>query len=153
MSTVEENKRLIERYPFLQPRNVFTDKIPENYDYSWTRADEVEDGWRELFLQMCEEIREPLIEANYLDKFRFSQIKEKYGTLRMYNFGAPEKVHDIIYKYENLSGRTCVHCGKPATKISQGYILPYCDDCAKGKPYDFVSVEEWFREDEEDVGN
>ena len=28
----EENKLLVEYFPFLQPRNVWTDKIPENYD-------------------------------------------------------------------------------------------------------------------------
>ena len=31
----EENKELIEKYPFLQPRNVFTDKVSGDYDYSY----------------------------------------------------------------------------------------------------------------------
>lgn len=152
MGTIEENKKLIERYPFLQPHNVWIDKISEDYDYGYTILDEVEDGWQELFLQMCEEIREPLIEANYLDKFRFSQIKEKYGSLRMYNFGAPEAVHNIINKYERLSTRICVRCGKTATKISQGWICPYCDDCAaKIDRYEsFVSIDEWFEEKEDE---
>ena len=137
------NKELTARYPFLLPRNVFTDEISEDYDYSWTRLDEVEEGWKELFLQMCKEIRDALIEANYLDKFRFSQIKEKWGALRIYHFGAPQKVIDIIRKYEKLSARTCVQCGKPAVKTTVGYILPYCTYCADkmARYEDLVDIE------------
>ena len=25
--------------------------------------------------------------------------------------------------------KTCIVCGKPATKMSTGWISPYCDDC------------------------
>lgn len=144
MNEVEQNKELILRYPFLLPRNVWTDKVDDDYDYSRTRLDEVEEGWKELFLQMCEDIREPLIKADYLEKFRFSQIKEKYGTLRAYNFGAPKEVHDIISKYERLSGETCIKCGAAATKISTGWISPYCDNCAEkiSKYERFVDIEE-----------
>ena len=39
------------------------------------------------------------------------------------------KISDIINKYTELSYRTCCVCGKPATKISRGWICPYCDDC------------------------
>ena len=39
------------------------------------------------------------------------------------------KISDIINKYTELSYRTCCVCGKPATKISKGWICPYCDDC------------------------
>ena len=38
------------------------------------------------------------------------------------------KVYDIIEKYEDISGRICAKCGKPATKISRGWICPWCDD-------------------------
>ena len=151
MSNIEENKRLVERYPYLQPRNVWTDKIPDDYDYSWTRADDIEDGWRELFLQMCEEIREPLIEADYLDKFRFTQIKEKYGTMRAYTFGAPRTVFDIINKYEEMSARICIKCGKPATKISRGWISPWCDEHANLINDEMMSVDEWFSNNEEGI--
>ena len=33
---IAENKRLVEEYPFLIPRNLFTDEIPDNYDYTYT---------------------------------------------------------------------------------------------------------------------
>jgi hypothetical protein len=93
---------------------------------------------------MCEEIRDALIDANYLNEFRFSQIKEKWGSLCVYHFGAPQEVVDIIRKYEKLSAKTCVQCGKPAVKRTVGYVLPYCTDCAdKAAQYeDLVDIEE-----------
>lgn len=80
---------------------------------------------------MCEEIRAELVRVDYLDKYRITQIKEKYGTLRWYDLGCTERMlHEIIPKYERLSARICIQCGEPATKISTGWISPYCDICA-----------------------
>lgn len=97
---------------------------------TYTELDAMEPGWRKAFgIQMCEEIKQALKKHNYLYKYRITQIKEKFGTLRWYDEGAPKEVHDIIDKYENLSWNTCCCCGKPATKITSGWISPYCDDC------------------------
>lgn len=120
-------KALIEEYPYLQPRNVWTDKIPADYDYEYILGElDLPEGWIDLFLQMCEDIREPLIRADYLDKFRFSQIKEKYGSMRAYTFGATREVNDIISKYEFLSQQVCCVCGKPATTRTYDWVCPYC---------------------------
>ena len=62
------NRELIERYPFLMPRNCWTGKIPEEFNYSYTELDAMPDGWRKAFGErMCEEIREALVEDNCLD--------------------------------------------------------------------------------------
>ena len=132
--TVEQNKKLVECYPFLLPRNVWTDEISEDYDYSYVRGiGELPKGWEKLFLQMCEAIRQPLIDAGFLDKFRFTQIKEKYNYMECYNNGAPEKVHKIIDKYSVMASYICTICGKPATFETEGYIASYCDECFKDK--------------------
>ena len=138
--TKMENKRLCKRYPFLRPRNRFDDIIMWDHPkwdwryqrpYEWTELDIMPDGWRKAFgKQMCEEIRNALIEDNYLYKYRIIQIKEKYGSLRWYDWDGPQKVQDIIDKYEHISARTCIRCGRPATKISTGWICPFCDKCA-----------------------
>lgn len=142
-----KNKKLIELYPFLQPRNVWTDKIPEDFNYNYTRLDEIPDGWRIAFgEELCKELREVLIEADYLDKFRFSQIKEKYGRLCLYNFGVPEKAHEVIRKYCNLSAHTCILCGAPATRITRGWISPFCDNCGNWDDEDCIPIEEYFEE-------
>lgn len=149
MSDIERNKELCERYPFLLPRNVWTDKIDDDYDYSWTLLDNVEEGWKKLFLKMCEEIREPLINCNFLDKFRFSQIKEKWGVLRMYHFGAPAEVNEIIWKYEKMSARICINCGDKATKMSRIWYAPWCDKCARGDAEDYEDINDFYGSDDD----
>ena len=150
---IQKNKALIERYPFLLPRNRLTDEVVGDYDYHYTELDAMPEGWRIAFgEQMCEEIREELIKAGCLDEYRISQIKEKYGSLCWYDFGATAKMfREIIPKYSKLSERTCIRCGKPATKISQFWISPWCDECAETiKQHErFESIETYFRTCEE----
>lgn len=98
---------------------------------SYTELDAMDKGWRDAFgLQMCKEIRAALLKHGWkcLFKYRITQIKEKYGTLRWYDLNNTQEIQDIINKYEDISYRTCVVCGKPATKISTGWICPYCDE-------------------------
>lgn len=130
--TVEERKALIDKYPYLQARHIVSDKIPDDNAYDHIRGEwELPDGWMQLFLQVCEDIYEPLKMAGCLDTFRFSQIKEKYGSMRMYSFGAPEAVLSILDKYEFLSMQVCCMCGKPATATTCDWICPYCDEHSK----------------------
>ena len=107
---------------------------------SYTELDDMPDGWRKAFgIQMCKEIKNELKKYNYLYKYRIMQIKEKFGTLRWYDNGSPNGcVNPIIIKYENISGRTCIVCGKPATKISKGWISPYCDQCIGDCQYEEI---------------
>lgn len=71
--------------------------------------------------------------------FGIHQIKEKYGTLRVYVSCGSDEIFNIIQKYEDLSAQTCICCGEPATKATDNYILPYCDSCFekyhKDEPY------------------
>ena len=99
---------------------------------SYTELDAMEPGWRKTFgIQMCKEIKAELKKHKFLYKYRITQIKEKFGYLHWYDSGTPKdsKVYDIISKYEQISAKTCIVCGKPATKMSSGWISPYCDDC------------------------
>jgi DNA-directed RNA polymerase subunit RPC12/RpoP len=127
----QKNKELVERYPYLLPRNVWTGKVADDYNYEYTLYVEIPRGWEKLFMQLCEDIRQPLIDAGYLDKFRFSQVKEKYNRLECYNFGAPEAVQEIINKYSVMAGYVCTICGKPATFETNSYIASFCGDCQK----------------------
>lgn len=140
MEAIEENKALIAEFPFLLPRNRWTGNVPDDYDYSYTELDDLPDGWCIAFgLQMCRELKEILVKGGGLDAYRITQIKEKYGTLRWYDNGCPESVSNAYYawqkKYVELSKRTCIICGKRATKESVGYITYYCKECASKCTY------------------
>ena len=64
-----------------------------------------------------------------LYEWRITDIKEKFGTFRLYcNYGSIE-LYNIINKYEELSWHTCIKCGKTATQTSKDWISPYCENC------------------------
>jgi len=137
--TPEENKTLCEKYPFLKwygdPLYVGYDEEHE-LDYKYTWEDEIPDGWRKAFCpQIWDELKAILEQGDYLDKFRFSQIKEKFGTIRLYHCGVPEEIFNEIIKWESKwekeSAKTCIDCGAPATHMSTGWINFICRDCAR----------------------
>lgn len=127
-----EYENLVNYFPFLYPRNVWTDEKLEDYDYDWCRGvDELPEGWTRLFLLYCKHMRKELVIYDYLDKFRFSQIKEKYGDMRLYNNGVPRdsKCSDLECIYSHLSTYVCQECGKPAKYTSMGWVEQLCRDC------------------------
>jgi ferredoxin-like protein FixX len=99
-------------------------------------------GWKKAFGdQYLKELKAQLKKDHYLYQFRITDIKEKYGTLRLYCNGASDEVYKIIDKYENLSYETCIECGDPAVIITDGYVLPYCMHCwASHKPLRKISL-------------
>ena len=154
--TPKENKALCEKYQFLR---WFGDPLYMGYseekepDYEFTWEVEVPDGWRKAFCpQMWDELKAILEKADYVDKFRFIQIKEKYGQLRLYWQGAPNEIYEEVSaweeKYLQLSEKVCIHCGKPAKYMSLGWISPWCEDCVKElREYviDLNDVEEYYK--------
>lgn len=134
--TRDQVKELVDKLPFLYPRNVWTDEPVEDYDYDaiWW-ADGLPRGWRKLFLQCCEDIGEVLKKTDQLNTFRFNQVKEKYNTMRMYHQGTSQEAQDILNKYEYLSTFICQDCGKPAQYETGGWITSYCADCCPDKKW------------------
>jgi len=145
---IKQNKELIAKYPFLALKSYDFDNdiyyIPDDYDYMVTWLDFMPEGWYKAFgLQLCEELKEALDEYNYADKYIIDEVKEKYGELRIYDTGIPQgcRVWDVIKKYTDLSRRTCITCGAPATKMSLGWISPYCDKCADEMKGQYIDID------------
>ena len=146
LAVVEYNKSLLNKYPWLTPYNVWTGKPLEDYNYESTWADDIPDGWRLAFGdQMIEELDQLLRKYNLEEDYHITQIKEKFGSLRWYDDGfAKEGVEEYmnwLYKYEDLSSRTCIYCGEPAIGFTQGWIIPLCKDCMKDMPYNPIEEE------------
>lgn len=141
------NRELCEKYPWLIPTNRWTGEVVEDYDYDYTELDSMPDGWRIAFGdQMVEELNQELVKGGFVNDYRITQIKEKYGGLRWYDNGNTKEGYNIINKYESLSRRTCICCGKPAKYITFGWISPFCEDCIKDIEDDYETVEEYFGE-------
>ena len=122
------NKELINEFPFLQPCDPWTGKFKDNVDY--TILDDMPEGWRKAFgEQMCKDIKALLVETGEIEKYRVLQVKEKFGQLRWYGNIYTDALIQTLSKYENLSKHTCIKCGAEATKISVGWVSPWCDEC------------------------
>lgn len=127
------NKELIEKYPWLQVRNIWTGKLiePEDYDFTW--LDDLPNGWRKAFgLQMVEELDKILQKESYQNKYQIIEIKEKYGELSWYDGYVPFKVSKEylrwLTKYKELSKHTCLICGEPGEiDYTQHWLIPLCD--------------------------
>ena len=129
-----KNKRLVTRYPFLRPRNRWADKPGPSYRYGYTEWDAMPAGWRKAFgNELLEELREELIRCDYLEQFRIVQLKEKYGSLRLYTGPIPadSKIDQIIDKYEHISAYVCLSCGALDAPIidNHGWYEPVCKKC------------------------
>ncbi len=77
--------------------------------------------------------------ASALDKVRkekkldlsFTQIKEKFGTLRLYVNIVDVEVNQIIAGAETASINICEDCGAPGSQISKGgyWLRTLCSKC------------------------
>ena len=129
------NYFLIKKYPFIECRNVWNNsKIDHKYEYTW--LDDLPKGWRKRFGEdICKDLKSLFTQIDsidFSDKYKITQIKEKYGQLRWYDTGVPtvisEQYDEVMQKYEELSEHTCTVCGKSGYIDYNDYWLePLCD--------------------------
>lgn len=62
-----------------------------------------------------------------------SQVKEKFGTLRMYLDWSTDEMEDIVDEAEAKSAVTCANCGHVGQLRGGGWLLTLCDKCAISK--------------------
>lgn len=127
-----KNMELVAKYPWVLPRNRWSDKVSPDYNYDFTELDAIPDGWMKAFgMQMVDEINDELVKTNTMDSFRVTQIKEKYGRLEFYTYGGSSEVFEIIEDYGNISENICIRCGKLDVPIicNNGWYEPICKCC------------------------
>jgi hypothetical protein len=119
------NEYIFTTYPWMKGLNLYNIK-----ERNWNYLYELPEGWVNSFIS--DWLNE--VDAIYQkftpeqkENFYVEQLKEKYGIFTQYFSFETEELAEVIYKYENISWHTCVHCGAPASKHSLGYILPYCE--------------------------
>lgn len=147
---LEDNKRLVAEYPFLA---VYDISNKSEIDYCFTMLDDMPPGWKKAFgEEICKEIKDVLIKHDCLNEYSVIQIKEKFGMLRWYGNRTSRDIEQIISKYEEKSGYTCICCGAPATQMILNWISPICDECLNNtisKPSTMPIDEYWSELNEE----
>ncbi len=120
----ENTKQLLKEFP----------KIFRQHKLSCTQTAmcwlfECGDGWFDLLQDTCRKIQN-IIDTDKLEQVEFTQVKEKFGGLRIYCTGYYDKIEKIIEKAETLSYTICEDCGsKENIKQTTGYILTLCAKC------------------------
>ena len=104
----------------------YLDKLERDFGYMLTHTSGyVCPGWEQLIRDMLQEI------ASNSDKRsapEFTQIKEKFGTLRVYGYNINDDEQEILDKYEKLSAVTCEVCGKEGhLREKRGWLYVACD--------------------------
>lgn len=113
----EEKVELGKEYPFLVS------------DGGFNHMDDVPSGWLNIFKEFLPKLKIRLIEIDKLNEYKITQIKEKFGIIRVYDNFCDEKIIKLIQELEYKSEKTCIICGEPATYVSLGWISPYCTEC------------------------
>ena len=85
-------------------------------------------GWYHLIDELCDQLQHMTDNRDH-PQVEFIQVKEKFGTLRVYTSGESDLQFEIIRIFEDLSGRTCESCGKPGELRNGGWMTTLCDDC------------------------
>lgn len=90
------------------------------------------DGWFSIIDEMCQEIQSHIKEwpQEAKDRLHFDQIKEKFGTLRVYMSVYDKGIESILDKAAAKSAKTCETCGQPGERDrDHWYILTLCPGC------------------------
>jgi len=98
-----------------------------------------DDGWFNLLDSLFSKIQ------NYLNKnpdlkedFKVEEVKEKYGSLRVYYSGGDDYINDLVEQAENKSITICEVCGEKGKLCNNAYDIEFINNSfykvpAKGK--------------------
>jgi hypothetical protein len=132
----ELQDQLIEKYPSLF-------SLKDNNSEPISYGIECGDGWLEILSSLCFLIaqHERNIEGNNkyrktknqdpieYEPLKFTQIKEKFGGLRIYTYGGDEYVQGARAMAESWSYNTCEYCGEKGKPDKSGWIVTICNKC------------------------
>lgn len=90
----------------------------------------VMEGWHGLIADCAGEIEKEIAKLPQSDDDEFvvciTDIKEKYGSLRIVVSCANEDILSITTRYEEASMRVCETCGRPGRLTKKGWITTAC---------------------------
>ena len=98
------------------------DSICEENGFSAPAWSGVGDGWLGLVEEMIIELKSSGFDGEIL------QIKEKFGTLRVYLSEIHEEADAIVRRAEHKSAHICESCGKPGELRGPRWFTTLCEE-------------------------
>lgn len=93
---------------------------------------ECSSGWNDILRPIFEYIEKYNVDKIDDDKIIITQVKEKFGSLRVYCNFETDELSDMIQKAESDSWETCEFCGsKENIGHTSKWIMTICHDCIK----------------------
>lgn len=93
------------------------------------------DGWFNFLVSLFNKIELELIKSNLQGECYATQVKEKFGGLRVYKSTGNDKIYDLIHEAERESYTICEMCGQPGKLWNKGWLSTLCDEHAKEQGY------------------
>jgi len=127
------NKELCDKYPFLKKYDWLGNFI--GYDSTW--EDSLPEGWKKVMCpQIWEDLKNILVKANFLDRFRFHKLQQKHGLIYFGYTGIGEganakRLLGWDNKYSEMSSYSCVDCGEEVDYWDLDWEEFVCEKCAK----------------------
>lgn len=91
-------------------------------------------GWYNIIDNLCEQIQS-YVDTNNCPQVEATQVKEKYGGLRVYVTHEDDYIENLIEEAEKKSYQTCEFCGTTENiGHTQEWIITLCETCAKKRP-------------------
>jgi len=105
-------------------KNKYPEILEKSYGFSF------EDGWYNLVDVACHLIQSRLKIISKQNEFKFTQLKEKFGGLRMYKEGyCDDYIDGVLNIVESLSFRTCEITGSVGFRCyNGGYLRTLCPE-------------------------
>lgn len=129
---------LCEAYP-----RIFIERSKTVYESCMGRGFECGNGWFPIINSLCYQIQQYIDGHNKYAKQRKEpkvpqfvalQVKEKFGSLRIYNQGGDEYCKGLVDMAVSWSWNTCEICGDGGKRLvghTKGWIGSICVDCSK----------------------
>jgi hypothetical protein len=87
------------------------------------------DGWYNLLDNLFREMKR----SKPSPRLIINQVKEKYGTLRVYGYDFNKRIEKLIDQAEDLSAITCERCGAYGKLYTEGWCVTLCPKCKKDR--------------------
>lgn len=64
-----------------------------------------------------------------IPQIEIAQVKEKWGSLRIYLTNYTPQINSILSFAESMSFKTCERCGNKGQPAPKGWVIVLCDPC------------------------